>query len=206
MFLFKWLRVFAEYLAKFPGETLQKFADFLREFSRSFSAKSHGEINGLREHPRNLAEFSPRKFAFENFCSWSEREKRAFFLGWSVTVFSENQHKKTNCFLSRHFIINLDMYKTLSCFSTRSRKLYFILVYLTFILGYRIFYFFLIWALRPIKIISLILSKSVSRWGKNRRSRRKTTWSPTSRTWLVSHVHWARLETHGCEMTSDLER
>ena len=58
---FKWLRVFAE---------------FLREISR--------RKNGLRELTRNLAEFSPRKFAFENFCSQSEREKRAFFLGWSV--------------------------------------------------------------------------------------------------------------------------
>ena len=30
---------------------------------------------------RNLAEPSPRKFAFENFCSPTEHEKRAFFLG-----------------------------------------------------------------------------------------------------------------------------
>ena len=37
--------------------------------------------NGLRELTRNRAEFSPRKFAFENFCSRSEREIRAFFLG-----------------------------------------------------------------------------------------------------------------------------
>ena len=28
-----------------------------------------------------ISKFSPRKFAFENFCSRSEREKRAFFLG-----------------------------------------------------------------------------------------------------------------------------
>ena len=40
--------------------------------------KSRGEINSLRELTRNLAEFSPRKFEFENFCSRSEREKRAF--------------------------------------------------------------------------------------------------------------------------------
>ena len=37
-----------------------------------------GEKSGLRELTRNLAEFSPRKFAFGTFCSRSEREKRAF--------------------------------------------------------------------------------------------------------------------------------
>ena len=63
-----------------------KLAEFLREFSRS--------------SPRNLAEkkwsawafayeFSPRKFAYENFFSRSEREKRAFFLGWSVYLSAE---------------------------------------------------------------------------------------------------------------------
>ena len=56
------------------------FAEFLGEFSCSFSAKSRGEKNGLRELTRNLAEFSPQKFAFENFCSRSKCEKRAFFL------------------------------------------------------------------------------------------------------------------------------
>ena len=33
-------------------------------------------------------EFSPRNFAFENFCSWSEREKSFFFLFWSVHVYN----------------------------------------------------------------------------------------------------------------------
>ena len=56
-------------------------AGFLREFSQDFAEKK----NGLREFTRNLAEYYPRKFAFENFCSQSEREKRAFFLGWSVS-------------------------------------------------------------------------------------------------------------------------
>ena len=60
---------------------MRNFAEKLRESSRSVSAKSRGEKNGLRELMRNLAEFSPRKFAFENFCSRSEREKRALFLG-----------------------------------------------------------------------------------------------------------------------------
>ena len=63
----------------------EKFAEFLREFSWSFSAKSRGEKNGLRELTRNLAEFSPREFAFENFCSRSEREKKSFFLGLICT-------------------------------------------------------------------------------------------------------------------------
>ena len=44
--------------------------------------KCRGEKkNGLCELTRNLMEFSLRKFAFENFCSRSELEKRAFFLG-----------------------------------------------------------------------------------------------------------------------------
>ena len=61
---------------EFRGE----MAAFLRE-PRSFSAKYRGEKNGLCELTRNLAGFSPRKFAFENFCSRSEHKKRAFFLG-----------------------------------------------------------------------------------------------------------------------------
>ena len=65
----------------FREVSARNFAEFLREFSRSVSAKYRGEKKGLRELTRNLAEFSPRKFAFENFCSRSEREKRAFFLG-----------------------------------------------------------------------------------------------------------------------------
>ena len=50
--------------------------------TRDFAEKK----NGLCELKRNIAEFSPRKFAFENFCLGSEHEKRAFFLGWSVYV------------------------------------------------------------------------------------------------------------------------
>ena len=69
----------------FRGVSARNFAMFLREFSTrknsgSFSAKTCGEKNDLREHTRNLAKFFPQKFAFENFCSWSEREKRVFFL------------------------------------------------------------------------------------------------------------------------------
>ena len=37
--------------------------------------------SGLRELTRNLEEFSPRKFAFENFCSRSEREEQ--FFSWA---------------------------------------------------------------------------------------------------------------------------
>ena len=47
------------------GGSPRVFAEFLREMSRR-------KKNGLRELMRNLA--------FENFCSWSEREK-IFFLG-----------------------------------------------------------------------------------------------------------------------------
>ena len=71
----------------FRGASARNFAEKLREssryvlatFLRIFSANSRGEQNGLRELTRNLAEFSPRKFAFENFCSGSEPEKRFFF-------------------------------------------------------------------------------------------------------------------------------
>ena len=41
--------------------------------------------NGLRELTRNIAEFPLRKFAFENFCSRNEREKKSFFLGQICT-------------------------------------------------------------------------------------------------------------------------
>ena len=73
----------------FRGVSARNLAEKFRESSRSFSASFRGvsprhlaeKKNGLRELTRNLAEFSPRKFAFENFCSRSEREKGAFFLG-----------------------------------------------------------------------------------------------------------------------------
>ena len=51
-------------------------------YARKFAEKKK---KGLHELTRNLAEFCPRKFAFENFCSRSERERRAFFLGLICT-------------------------------------------------------------------------------------------------------------------------
>ena len=71
---------------------MRNSAEKLRESSQSFSASFRGVSSrnvaekkiGLRELTQNLAEFCQRKFAFENFCSRSEREKRALFLGWSV--------------------------------------------------------------------------------------------------------------------------
>ena len=73
----------------FRGVSARNFAKKLRERSRSISASFNGvsprnlaeKKNGLRELMRNLAEFSPRKFAFKNFCSQSEREKESFFRG-----------------------------------------------------------------------------------------------------------------------------
>ena len=59
---------------KVRGVSPRVFAEFLREISRR-------KIKNLRELTRNLAKFSSRKSAFENFCSRSEREKRALFLG-----------------------------------------------------------------------------------------------------------------------------
>ena len=69
--------------------TPRVFAAYLREVSRRNSASFRGvsarsfaeKTKGLRELMRNLAEFSPRKFAFENFCSRSEREEKAFGVG-----------------------------------------------------------------------------------------------------------------------------
>ena len=63
-------RVFAEYLRDIP-------------WRNSFRGEKKKK-NDLRKLTRNLAEFSPRKFAFENFCSRSERKKRAFSFGLSV--------------------------------------------------------------------------------------------------------------------------
>ena len=62
----------------FRGVSARNFAEKLRESSRSVSASFRGDKNDLRELARNLSEFSLRKFAFEKFCSRSEREKRAF--------------------------------------------------------------------------------------------------------------------------------
>ena len=71
----------------FRGVSARNFEKKLRESSRCFSASFRGvsprnfaeKKSGLRELTRNLAEFSPRKFAFENFCSRREREKKSFF-------------------------------------------------------------------------------------------------------------------------------
>ena len=38
-------------------------------------------------------------------------------------------------------------------------------------------------------------AESIERWGENWRSLRKTTWPPTSRTWLVSDVTRAKLDS-----------
>ena len=46
----------------------------------------------------------------------------------------------------------------------------------------RLFHSFWFWA------------ESIVRWGENRRSPRKTTWPPATRTWLVSYVTRAKLE------------
>ena len=67
--------------SSFRGVAARNLGEKLRKISRR-------KKNGLRKLTRKLAEFSPRKFAFENFCSRSEREKRAFFLGWSVDLSS----------------------------------------------------------------------------------------------------------------------
>ena len=37
-------------------------------------------------------------------------------------------------------------------------------------------------------------AESIVMWGEQGKSPRKTTWPPASRTWLVSHVTWARLK------------
>ena len=67
------LLTFLEMTPSFRGVSARNFAEKLREFSRrkKRSARFYA----------NLAEFSPRKFAFKNFCSQCEREKRVFFLG-----------------------------------------------------------------------------------------------------------------------------
>ena len=53
-------------------------------------------------------------------------------------------------------------------------------------------YLFFIWVLRPVKIISLILSWV--RWGKTGDPREKKPWPPASRTRLVSNVTRDKLE------------
>ena len=81
-------------IEKFRGVSPRNFAGCLRDISRSFSA------NFRRVSPRNFAEktlgdisdfyFSPQKKKkkkkkyFAQGCTAAKREKRAFFLGWSV--------------------------------------------------------------------------------------------------------------------------
>ena len=54
------------------------WATFFHGDLQSFCMSNSRRKNGLCELTRNLAEFSPQKFAFENFCSSSEREKKIF--------------------------------------------------------------------------------------------------------------------------------
>ena len=68
-----------EYLCEISRGNFAKV--FLQEFLQSFFVKSRIEKDGLRELMHNLAAFSQRKFAFENFCSQRERKNIAFFLG-----------------------------------------------------------------------------------------------------------------------------
>ena len=62
----------------FRGVSARNFTEFLRDFLQSFSTKVCGEKNGLREHMWFLTEFSPWKFAFENFCLQSDAKKELF--------------------------------------------------------------------------------------------------------------------------------
>ena len=78
----------------FRGVSARNFAEKLRGSSQSFFAKFLGEKNGLRELMRNLEEFSLRKFAFENFCSRSEREKELF--SWADLYFVLRVYESVN--------------------------------------------------------------------------------------------------------------
>ena len=55
--------------AKVRGETPRKFTEFLGEYSQSFSAKSHGEKNGLCER---LRIFVGRVNAKKELFSWAD--------------------------------------------------------------------------------------------------------------------------------------
>ena len=63
-------------LLTFFEMTPKVFAEYLRDISWRNSDEISREF--LRENSRRK-KWSARKFAFENFCSSSEREKRAFF-------------------------------------------------------------------------------------------------------------------------------
>ena len=62
-----------------------------------------------------------------------------------------------------------------------------------------LFFFFLIWVLRPFQEHFTYIKPIVhQRLAKTREAGEKTTWPSISRTWL-SHVTWARLELQGWE-------
>ena len=69
-------RVAARNIAEKLRESLRGVSATFREVSPQTLAENK---NGLHELTRNLAEFSPGTFAFENFFSRSEREKKSFF-------------------------------------------------------------------------------------------------------------------------------
>ena len=58
------------------------------------------------------------------------------------------------------------------------------------------FFFFRFWFRfnGPSRLFHSFWAESIARWCENGRSPRKTTWPPTSRTWLVSQVTQARLK------------
>ena len=66
-----------------PTNPSQNFAEFLREISRSVSAKFRGE-NPWRN--KWYLFFSAKKIISRKRCTAAKCEKRAFFLGWSVHV------------------------------------------------------------------------------------------------------------------------
>ena len=72
-------------IAKFRGISPRNVAEFLRELSRSFSAKCHGE-NSRRN--KSFLFFSAKIFISPKGCLAPKREKKAFYLGWSVTTIS----------------------------------------------------------------------------------------------------------------------
>ena len=79
----QFLRLIRVLACTFRGVSSRNFAEFLREMSRSFSAKIRGE-NPWRN--RWFLFFSAKKFISRKGCSAAKREKRAFFLGWSVQL------------------------------------------------------------------------------------------------------------------------
>ena len=88
--------------AKFRGETLRKFAVFLREFLRSFSAKSRGEKKwSARTYAKSCGVFSAKVRVWEFLIAeWTR--KKELFLGlicilalrppWSCDLENLNKH------------------------------------------------------------------------------------------------------------------